>query len=122
MTKGIKECSIPMEPLNCESGYFIMVDITQAIPLIPEAFLLSHDFEDPSNLPLVPKNQIFMEDGRVPYDLAFCRWIAVTKGVIMMPNCIFYNKTSPYKTYNFVRVAICKGLSFSEQVLERLRS
>jgi len=62
-----------------------------------------------------------MENGLIPYDLAFCRWIALERGIIMMPNCIFYHKTSPYKTYNMVRVAICKGLEFSQKVIKRLK-
>jgi hypothetical protein len=32
-----------------------------------------------------------MEDGRVPYDLAFTRWMAIERGVASLPGIIFYH-------------------------------
>lgn len=105
---------IPVIPLRCESGYFILLDISKVIELIPQKYSQSHDFEDlkEGELP-VKKNKVYTDDGSVPSDLAFCRWMAVERGVIMMPNSLFYQKDSPYKTYNLVRLAICKGMDFS---------
>jgi aspartate/methionine/tyrosine aminotransferase len=61
-----------------------------------------------------------MEDGRVPLDLAFCRWIAQTRGVVMMPCSLFYHKTSAIKDDRYARVAICKGYDTSVKALQRL--
>jgi len=41
--KEIKELNL--EPFSCESGYFLMVDISKAIDKIPKKYLESHDFE-----------------------------------------------------------------------------
>ena len=105
---------IPIKAINAESGYFLMVDISEAIPLIPKRFTESHEFEElkEGDVP-VQKLQIFMPDGRIPNDLAFSRWIAMERGVVTMPGSIFYHPNSPYKNDNFVRVAICKGLDHS---------
>jgi aspartate/methionine/tyrosine aminotransferase len=54
-----------------------------------------------------------MDDSRIPLDLAFCRWLAVEKGVMMMPCSMFYTSDSPYKTDHYVRVSISRGLDLS---------
>ena len=63
-----------------------------------------------------------MIDGSVPLDLAFCRWIAVERGVTMMPCSLFYQKDSTFKSDNFVRVAICKGMDHTVKAIEKLKS
>lgn len=113
---------LPVEPLKSESGYFLMVDVSKCRDLIPEKFLKTHDFEDLSEgQKPVPRNFVFMPDGSVPLDLAFCRWIAIERGVIMMPGSVFYNKDSPYKDDKCVRLAICKGIDHSSKAINRLR-
>lgn len=62
-----------------------------------------------------------MADGRVPYDLAFSRWIAVERGVVTMPGVLFYHPESPYKNDNYVRIAICKGMDHSVKTVQRLK-
>ena len=46
----IKELSegfdLPVVPLKSESGYFILLDISNCTALIPERYLKSHEFED----------------------------------------------------------------------------
>ena len=37
---------IPIKAISAESGYFLMVDISEAIPLIPMRFTESHEFEE----------------------------------------------------------------------------
>lgn len=32
-----------------------------------------------------------MRNGKIPLDLAFCRWLAMEKKVIAMPNSFFYS-------------------------------
>ena len=55
------------------------------------------------------KNELLTKEGKVPLDLAFCRWLAVECGVMLMPNSIFYHKESEFMNDNFVRIAICRG-------------
>jgi aspartate/methionine/tyrosine aminotransferase len=62
-----------------------------------------------------------MLDGRIPLDLAFCRWMAVEIGVAFMPLSSFYKIGSPYTRDNFVRLAICKDQASIEQCIKRLR-
>lgn len=63
-----------------------------------------------------------MPDGKIPLDLAFCRWMAVERGVIMMPCSLFYHKESPYRLDNYVRLVICKGMEYSISAIEKLKS
>ena len=110
---GFKTLDIPVEPVPTEAGYFLMVDISKCKDVIPEKYLSTHDYEDELD-PNINKNRIYMDDGRIPLDLAFCRWIAVERGVIMMPNILFYHKDSPFKTDTYVRVAISRGMDMSK--------
>ena len=61
-----------------------------------------------------------MPDGRVPIDLAFCRWMNVEKGVAMMPNSFFYGKGNPELCENYVRLAICKDSASTRAATEKL--
>ena len=120
--KEIAKLDLPMKVLNCESGYFIMADITECKDLIPARFKDSHEFEEglaPGDKG-INKNRYFMEDGRVPLDLAFCRWIAVTRSVVMMPCSLFYHKTSVIRDDRYVRLAICKGWDTSVNAMKKL--
>ena len=119
--EGLKKLDLPVKTLQCDSGYFLMVDISECKDLIPEKFKQSHDFEDlKEGENGVSKNRYFMEDGRVPLDLAFCRWIAVTRGVVMMPCSLFYHKTSVIRDDRYARLAICKGMDTSVKAMKRL--
>lgn len=47
MMKELNEgMDIPIVAHNCESGYFLMVDISKCIELIPKKYTESHDFEE----------------------------------------------------------------------------
>ena len=111
-----KPFDVPVVPLKSESGFFIILDISKAIGNIPNRFLQSHDYEEEGSA-TVSKNRVYMEGMRVPYDLAFCRWMAVERGVIMMPISLFFNKSSPYRTDTFVRLSICKGMEISAKAV-----
>jgi len=120
-TNELKKLDLPVKLLPCQSGYFIMMDISECKDLIPDKYKTSHDFEDLKEGETgVNKNRYFMEDGRVPLDLAFCRWIAVTRGVVMMPCSLFYHKTSKIKDDRYARIAICKGMETSVNAVKRL--
>jgi aspartate/methionine/tyrosine aminotransferase len=117
----LKKLDLPIKLLPCQSGYFMMMDISECQNLIPDRYKSSHDFEDLKEGETgVNKNRYFMEGGRVPLDLAFCRWIAVTRGVVMMPCSLFYHKTSIIKDDRYARIAICKGMETSINAVKRL--
>jgi aspartate/methionine/tyrosine aminotransferase len=120
-TQELKKFDLPIKLLPCQSGYFMMMDISQCKSFIPEKFTSSHDFEELKEGETgITKNRYFMEDGRVPLDLAFCRWIAATRGVVMMPCSLFYHKTSFIKDDRYARIAICKGMETSVKAVKRL--
>jgi aspartate/methionine/tyrosine aminotransferase len=63
-----------------------------------------------------------MADGKVPLDLAFARWIAIERGVVVLPNVIFYSKDSLYKNDSYVRIAICKTMEHSISAIQKLKN
>ena len=87
-----------------------MADITTCRDLIPERYLTSHEYEDADDSAPVLKYYLNMPDGTIPIDLAFCRWMAIEKGVTMMPNSFFYAADSPTISDSYVRLAICKDI------------
>ena len=98
-----------------------MCDISDCTHLIPEKYKTTHDYEPEDGRPPVAKYRMNMPDGRIPLDLAFCRWMAIEKGVTMMPNCFFYHRKSPTITEQYVRLAICKDRQSTTAAAERLR-
>ncbi len=114
--------AMPWKPVYCQGGYFLMADITACTDLIPDKYKASHDYESEDAGPPIAKNRINMPDGKVPLDLAFCRWMAVEKGVAMMPNSFFYASDSPTMTDKYVRLAICKDRDSTEAATDRLRN
>ena len=122
LTQAITDMNLPWKPVPCEGGYFLMADITPCMHLIPEKYLTTHDYEVEDDRPPVNKNRINMPDGSIPRDLAFCRWLAIEKGVTMMPNSFFYASDSPTMTDMYVRLAICKDRASTEAAAERLRN
>ena len=109
--------ALPWEPLHCNSGYFMMVDVSKCRNLIPKKYFETHDYVEG-----LATNKIYLPGTKnIPLDLAFVRWMGQENGVTMMPNCFFYNSESPYIAENYVRVAICKDIVSVGKVLERLR-
>ena len=111
---------MPWEPLTVEGGYFMVVDISKCFDLIPDKYKTSHDYEDPAKGPPVRKFEMTMPDGKIPHCLAFCRWMAVEKGVCMMPNSFFYGKGNPEVCDRYVRLAICKDNASTIAATEKL--
>ena len=57
-----------------------------------------------------PKTLVFQrqfQDGRVPLDFQFCRYLAVEKGLVTMPLSSFCLEESSLKVENMVRLPIC---------------
>ena len=109
--------ALPWEPLPSQSGYFLMADIRKCKPLIPDRFLDSHKPDD-LNLPRYP---LTMSNGKVPLDLAFCRWMGSENGVTMMPGSFFYHPKSPFLNDSYARLAICKDLPSVKLACQALR-
>ena len=105
-----EELDLPLDPIVPESGYFMTCDISQTSDLIPSKFKSTHDFEDEGALSTLCRNRLYMPDGKtIPLDLAFCRWMALFRRVVMMPCVLFYGSASPRKSDRHVRLAVCKG-------------
>ena len=121
LTELCNSMNMPMKPVLCEGGYFLMCDISDCTRLIPEKFKTSHDYEREDDPNPVAKYRLTMPDGSIPLDLAFCRWMAVEKGVTMMPNSFFYHRDSPTISDKYVRLAICKDHDSTKVTAERLR-
>jgi hypothetical protein len=66
---------LPVQAILPESGFFIMIDISKCKDLIPDKYKLTHDYDanDEESSHPIPKNRVFMDDGSIPLDLAFCR-------------------------------------------------
>ena len=121
LTEICTSMAMPWKPVPCEGGYFLMCDITSCTDLIPEKYKTTHDYEPEDGRPPVAKYRLNMPDGTIPMDLAFCRWMAIEKGVTMMPNSFFYHRNSPTMNDQYVRLAICKDRQSTTAAAERLR-
>ena len=108
LTKQVAKMDMPWEPLKVEGGYFLLADVTKCAHLVPKKYLKSHDYEDPSKGAPVKKFALNMPNGKIPLDLAFCRWMACENGVAMMPGSFCYGKGNPNLCDKYVRMAICK--------------
>ena len=117
----LKKIDVPWEPLNTEGGYFLILNVSKMKQYIPEEYLTTHDYEDPSSGPAVIKYRFNMPDGSFPVDVAFCRWMAVQYRVVAMPVSYFYPIGDPSTNDSYVRMAICKNRKNIEATVERLR-
>jgi aspartate/methionine/tyrosine aminotransferase len=90
-----------LNPSLCESGYFLTLDISKNKDLIPPKYFNPNFETDP--LVLIRK---FPKE--VPLDYAFCRYLAVEKGIALMPLSAFCLEESPHKMETMARMAICK--------------
>lgn len=122
LTKEITEMELPWEPLPAHSGYFLVADITKCRELIPQKFFDSHHYDlDVPGHELIPKVELYMPNGKIPLDLAFCRWMASVNKVAMMPLSFFYHPKSQYINDSFARLAICKPLPGVKAACQALR-
>jgi aspartate/methionine/tyrosine aminotransferase len=119
--KELKEIDVPWEPIISEGGYFLVLDIHKMRPLIPAKYFETHDYEDPALGPAVSKYRLSMPDGSIPTDFAFCRWLAVEHGVVVLPMSFFFPLGSKKVSDSFVRMGICKTRQNIEKTVERLK-
>ena len=98
-----------------------MLDVTKCRDLIIKKYFQEQEYEEGDPSTFIQKNIIHNEDGSIPLDLAFCRWIAKERGVMMMPGIIFYYAKSSHKTDKFVRVALSRGYELSTQAIEKIK-
>ena len=97
---------IDLKPTTCESGYFMAVDVTDARQHVPDKYFRPNENYEDDDATLVKQMQFI--DNKVPLDFAVCRWLAVEKGVSLMPLSNFCLQESPHKLTDMARVAICK--------------
>ena len=121
LVRELKKIDLPWEPITCEGGYFLVLDVHKLKPIIPAKYFETHDYEDPASGPAVSKYRYNMPDGSIPIDFAFCRWLAIEHGVVCMPMSFFFALDSLRITDSFVRLGICKTRENIEKALERLR-
>jgi aspartate/methionine/tyrosine aminotransferase len=100
-----REDTYPVKPTVVEGGYFLVADISACKDMIPAKYLASHDYLEEGQ-PMAHK--IYNTEGKVPMDVAFCRWMACENKLAIMPNSFFYGKESPTRVENYVRLALCK--------------
>jgi len=63
MSNAFKSMDLPVDVINTEGGYFIILDVTKCKPYIPEKYLTTNDYEDPEKGHPVSKTIKKMPDG-----------------------------------------------------------
>ena len=117
----LKKIDVPWEPIMSEGGYFLLLNITKVVPMIPEKYFQTHDYEDPESGAPVGKYRFQMPDGRIANDQACARWLAVEYGVVTMPVCFFYPLDAKEKSDCFLRMGICKTRENIQAVVQRMK-
>lgn len=98
-----------LSPTICESGYFLPVTLPKnAKDLIPDKYFEPNvNYEDDAQT-LVNQMQFPSEYKEVPLDFAFCRYLAIEKGLCIMPISNFCLHESPHRVTDMIRIAVCK--------------
>jgi len=107
----LKKSWIKLKVFEPEGGFFILIDITEAIPQIPAKYF----YKNEDKITYKSLNGI-KELDEVDYtpDYAFVRWLAAKSKIISIPIYSFYNQShakslKEYKGTNLVRFAFCKN-------------
>ena len=98
------------KPTICESGYFLAINVEDCRNQIPDKYFVPNvNYEDDPDTKVL---QVYFpateEYKKVPLDFALCRYLAVEKGIAMMPMSNFCLPSSANKQTDFVRICICK--------------
>jgi aspartate/methionine/tyrosine aminotransferase len=83
----------------------MILDVEQGLDKVPKKYFELGNYEDDPNTVVTQRH---FED-RVPNDYALARWMAIEKGIALMPMSVFYYPGSPYMREDMVRIAICKS-------------
>jgi len=104
----VEKTKMPWVPSQCQSGYFLPLDVSKTRSLIPKKYFQPGRYEDD------PESVVIRREfqGEVPIDYAFCRWMAIEKGLAFLPISAFCSIESKHKIENFARMAICKTPDF----------
>lgn len=112
LVKALKNSFLKIKIYEPEGGFFVLVDITEMIPLIPRKY-----FYKTENTEKFVENSPMNQDKRIPDyspDYAFVRWLATEYKVISIPCFPFYDQSNAtnvgeYKGSHLVRFALCKN-------------
>lgn len=103
----LQTTDIKFKPTVAESGYFMPVDIKGNEHLIPEKYFIPNKNYEKDENTLV-KQQPFPETwDKVPLDFALCRYLAVEKGISLLPMTCFMMQESQHRLEHYIRVRIC---------------
>lgn len=116
LVQGLKDSSLPIEPIPASGGYFIFADISK-IEGIPDKYFKQQEYEDDPDT-TIEKNDF---GDPVPKDLAVSRWLAMEKKVVSMPGTFFYSRGSKNKTDKYIRLAFCRGVELTKKAMENLK-
>lgn len=125
MSKEFAEMPIPCKPIRCDSGYFLILDVSACRDTIPQKYLTTHDYEDdmPDKGKSIEKWRFSLPDGTIPLDLAFCRWLMVEFGVVTLPCSKFYGRTSTTTLVDkYVRVSLSQPIENLRVAMDRIKS
>jgi len=116
--KILRSAPINYRVFNPDGGYFVIADITDAIPSIPVKYFYKEE-TNKDNTPVGDWTKLKNPD--YPADNAFCRYMSYEWGVTPLPlSPLFENDRSApantWKNTNFIRFALCK----TDQTLEKL--
>jgi aspartate/methionine/tyrosine aminotransferase len=114
LVKTLRNCWLKIRVFNPEGGFFIMVDITESIPMIPSEYYYKEGSEKKEG-----------KEYDYSADYAFVRWIADKYRIVCIPCFPFYDQshtTNPkeYRGSHLVRFALCKNdetLELVEKIL-----
>jgi aspartate/methionine/tyrosine aminotransferase len=121
LVRILKNAPFDYRVLNPDGGYFIIVDITKAIPKIPVKYFYKVETDKTEAV----GDYKALENPDFSPDYAFTRWLTVEYGVTPIPMFAFYNQqhaksVKEYKGSNLVRIAICKCDETVNAVSDRL--
>jgi len=111
LVAALKKSWIKMKVYEPEGGFFILVDISEAIPMIPAKFFYKSEDRIRYSEENGKKELI---DADYTSDYAFVRWLAAKSKIISIPIYPFYNQSQAkslkeYKGTHLVRFALCKN-------------
>lgn len=124
LCKILRSAPFNYKVLDPEGGFFVLVDIENAIEKIPRKYFYKEGASTDDKV--VGSNWKDLKDPDHTPDYAFCKWLTFKYGVTPIPLSSFYNNSAAksvkdFRITNFVRFAICKSDETLDEVEKRLR-